>query len=385
MSIPHAFVLAGRTPLRLWPGVVAVLTQWFFWLILPLITPEGGLYGVFGAIGCSLAVFLWWMFFSRAPWSERLGAIILMIVGVWAVSRVVHESIAGGMQGMMLYVYSIPVLCLALVTWAVVSRAFSDPLRRATLVAAILLACGSFTLVRTAGIVGDGNSDLSWRWTPSPEEILLSRASDDPIAPPPSMPGASSPAPSAPAAPQKEVAAPPAATAPKPADAAAEGEGASPTPAPAKKRAEWPGFRGPNRDGIVRGLEIETDWSQTPPVALWRRPIGPGWSSFAVRGDLIYTQEQRGEDEIVSAYRLTTGEPVWRHRDPVRFWESNGGAGPRATPTVNNDRVYAFGATGILNALDASNGTVVWTRDVASDTGRRVPDWGFASSPLVID
>jgi outer membrane protein assembly factor BamB len=325
------------------------------------------------------------MFFSRAPWSERLGAIILMIVGVWAVSRVVHESIAGGMQGMMLYVYSIPVLCLALVTWAVVSRGFSDPLRRATLVAAILLACGSFTLVRTAGIVGDGNSDLSWRWTPSPEEILLSRASDDPIAPPASMPVASSPAPSAAAAPEKEVAAPPGATTPKPANAAAEGEGASPAHTPAKKRAEWPGFRGPNRDGIVRGLEIETDWSQTPPVALWRRPIGPGWSSFAARGDLIYTQEQRGEDEIVSAYRLTTGEPVWRHRDPVRFWESNGGAGPRATPTVNNDRVYAFGATGILNALDASNGTVVWTRDVASDTGRRVPDWGFASSPLVID
>ena len=385
MSIPHALEPSGPTPLRLWPGVVAVLTQWFFWLVLPLLTPEGGLYGVFGAVGCALAVFLWWMFFSRAPWSERLGAIILMIVGVWAVSRVVHESIAGGMQGMMLYVYSIPVLCLALVTWAVVSRGFSNPLRRATLVAAILLACGSFTLVRTAGIVGDGNSDLSWRWTPSAEEILLSRASDDPIAAPPSMPVASSPAPSAPAAPEKVVAAPPAATMPRPADAAAEGEGASPTPAPAKKRAEWPGFRGPNRDGIVRGLEIETDWSQTPPVALWRRPIGPGWSSFAVRGDLIYTQEQRGEDEIVSAYRLTTGEPVWRHRDAVRFWESNGGAGPRATPTVNNDRVYAFGATGILNALDASNGTVVWTRDVASDTGRRVPDWGFASSPLVVD
>ena len=385
MSIPHALEPSGPTPLRLWPGVVAVLTQWFFWLVLPLLTPEGGVYGVFGAVGCALAVFLWWMFFSRAPWSERLGAIILMIVGVWAVSRVVHESIAGGMQGMMLYVYSIPVLCLALVTWAVVSRGFSNPLRRATLVAAILLACGSFTLVRTAGIVGDGNSDLGWRWTPSAEEILLSRASDDPIAAPPSMPVASSPAPSAPAAPEKEVAAPPAATMPRPADAAAEGEGASPTPAPAKKRAEWPGFRGPNRDGIVRGLEIETDWSQTPPVALWRRPIGPGWSSFAVRGDLIYTQEQRGEDEIVSAYRLTTGEPVWRHRDAVRFWESNGGAGPRATPTVNNDRVDAFGATGILNALDASNGTVVWTRDVASDTGRRVPDWGFASSPLVVD
>ncbi|HEY8188374.1 MAG TPA: PQQ-binding-like beta-propeller repeat protein [Pyrinomonadaceae bacterium] len=355
-----------REPLRLWPGVVAVVLQWLLWFVVPIVVPDAAMLSFFGALACALAVLVWWLFFSRAPWVERVGAIVLMVVAVVATKRVVHQSIAGGMMGMMLPVFSIPVLCLALVAAATVGRRMSSGARRVSIIVAVLLACGVFTLIRTGGITADADSDLHWRWTKSPEERLLAQAEDEPTTP------ASTPAVAETA--ENKV----------PDSSAKTPTSGSATHAEADADSGWPGFRGPKRDGIVRGVRIETDWSGKPPVAVWRRPIGPGWSSFAVRGNLLYTQEQRGNDEVVSCYNLATGKPVWKHGDAARFYESNAGAGPRATPTLSNGRVYTFGATGILNSLDAHNGSVVWSRNAASDTKTKVPGWGFASSPLVV-
>ena len=364
--------LTPRKPLRLWPGVVVVVLQWLFWLVVPRVFPDSISVGFLGGLLGGLAVVVWWVFFSRAAWLERLGMIVLAIVAVAGTMRIVHPSITNGMMGMMLAIYAIPALSLALVAGAVASHGLSAGRRSIAMAAAILLACGVFTLLRTGGVAGDGRSDFAWRWTPSPEERLLSSAHDEPPAPAPAQPAAA--APEEPVVPQTGR------------EAVATDPTTTPAPPPARTmEADWPGFRGPDRNGIARGVRIETDWSRVPPVEIWRRPIGPGWSSFAVHADRVFTQEQRGDEEIVACYRMTTGEPVWRHRDGVRFWESNGGAGPRATPALGEGRVYALGATGILNALAADDGAVVWTRNVATDTGTAVPTWGFAGSPLVVD
>jgi outer membrane protein assembly factor BamB len=404
--------LSPRKPLRLWPGVVFAIIVVLGRYVVPAIAPDAELFevplpiiGIFAGMLGAVAIAVWWLFFSRAPWSERVAAIVLAVVGVAALRPLVHESIRGGMMGNMLVVYSVPVLSLALVLWAVATSRLSTPVRRALLVPVILLACLPFVLIRSAGVLGVG-AELHWRWTPTPEERLLAQAGEEPgPASPSAVSPATTPAPTEapseqptkadekPTEPSKAPAASVRRERSAPPESAGEPKAAAPgteapkaeAPAAVETRAEWPGFRGPNRDGIVRNVRINTDWSTSPPVAIWRRPIGPGWSSFAVHGDLLYTQEQRGEDEMVASYKLSTGEPVWQHRDPVRFWESNGGAGPRGTPTLSGNRVFALGATGILNALDARTGKVLWSRNAATDTGVEIPGWGFASSPLVID
>ena len=328
-------------PLRLWPGVLIVALQWLARFVVPVLVPAAMPYGVLAGLVGSVAAIVWWVFFSRARWSDRLGFLVVIAAGILGTWRIVHPSIAGGMMGLMFFVYVFPGLCLALVASVAATRKLADGPRRAAIVAALLVSCLIWTLVRTGGFSSDLNHDWAWRWAATPEERLVARSAPKPAAPVPTA------------------------------------------VAPQTTAASWPGFRGPGRDSVIRGVRIETNWSTHPPTELWRQPVGPGWSSFAVSDGLLYTQEQRGDDEIVACYRLANGEPVWTHRDAVRFWESNAGPGPRGTPTLHHGRVYTFGATGVLNALDARTGAVLWSRNAATDTKAKLPDWGFSSSPLV--
>jgi hypothetical protein len=131
---------------------------------LPVVSPPMFLQGVLGALVCTLLIVLWWLFFSRAPWSARVGAIVLIPVSVWMTSLLAHPSIAAGM-GFVLPAYIAPLLGLALVAGAAASRVTT---RRWMPMVAIVLACAVFTLLRTDGVTGDADSQLTWRWTPQP-------------------------------------------------------------------------------------------------------------------------------------------------------------------------------------------------------------------------
>ena len=355
---------SGEAPqrlLRVWPGIVLVVLQWTARFGIKAVIPgiEGFGLSMMVSFAFTILLIVWWAFFSRAKWRERVGGFALMAVGLGIAWLLRHESLwVAWLLG-----YAVPFLSLAFVLWAVLTRRLPDRLRHATMAAAILIACGAWLLVRQDGIDGDHKATFGFRWSASAEERLLAQTQADQTDAPTTV----APSPSASAAPTAS-----------PTQEAAKNAHVETAPA-------WPGFRGESRNGVVHHTQIKTDWSTSPPVQIWRRPVGPGWSSFAVDGDLFYTQEQRGDDEVVACYRMSTGAPVWSHRDSARFFESNAGAGPRATPTLDKGRLYTFGATGILNALDAKTGAVVWSRNVANETNTKVPFWGFSASPLVMD
>src|SRR5580700_5738858 len=156
---------SARKPLRLWPGVVIAILQCLVCFVIPLVMPDAVLVALLAGPVGTLAIVLWWLFFSRAAWSERLGAVGLMIVALFATRRIVHESIATGAQGMLFPILAIPYMGLALVAWAVATRRLPDGIRRATMVATILLASGVWATVRTGGFTASSfHNDLHWRW-----------------------------------------------------------------------------------------------------------------------------------------------------------------------------------------------------------------------------
>jgi outer membrane protein assembly factor BamB len=293
-------------------------------------------------IGASL-ILVWWLVASRVPWRDRLLMLVVVLVGGAAI--VLTDPIGPEIGGFKIVLYALPIALTAGTLWLLVTPPLRWPWRRLGLVAALFLPLAYFAVLRFDGVSGEMKAAMNMRWSETSEARSLAEIRKRP-------------------APQ-------------------------PVAAPANplelQSGDWPGFRGAERDGKLHGVRLATDWTQDPPQLVWKQRVGPGWSSFTVVGKRLYTQEQRDQDEVVVCYDTDTGKELWVHRDEgVRFVEAIGGNGPRATPTFDAGRLYTLGAKGKLDCLDAATGKLHWSREVTEDSGAKVPQWAFASSPLVM-
>lgn len=179
---------------------------------------------------------------------------------------------------------------------------------------------------------------------------------------------------------QASQAAPSATATPSPSPTAS----ATPSPGQAASRNYWTNFRGPRRDGKYDEANVSTNWPAGGLRVLWKQPAGVGHASFVVAEGKAYTIEQRRSQEVVAAYDVTTGRELWAQKWNAEFTDSTGD-GPRATPTWDQGRIYALGATGELHCLDANSGAVIWGKNILSDNQARNLPWAMAASPLIVD
>jgi outer membrane protein assembly factor BamB len=164
-------------------------------------------------------------------------------------------------------------------------------------------------------------------------------------------------------------------------------------PGPRVRAEDWPRWRGPRLDGISRETGLLTEWPSDGPRQLWKAKLSGGFSSVVVVDGRVFTQTKEKNEEVVVCLDAATGQDIWRYRydcDYAAHKTFTGGGmpasrtGPRATPAVDGDRVYALGATGTLLCLEAKTGQKVWQEDLLKLADRDCPTHGYCGSPLVV-
>ncbi|MEM9646188.1 MAG: PQQ-binding-like beta-propeller repeat protein, partial [Planctomycetota bacterium] len=333
-------------PLRIWP-VVLLLTAMAVTKYGPRLLDGESMallvLMVLGPVALGAGILLWWLTLSRATWKERMIGFFGALIAAGATAAAADFTLVGpGMIVMM-----VPMGTAAFGLAAILAHRAQPFRRTATVLLASTIGFGFTALLRSDGMWGDGSIDWQWRWQPSAEETLLAGRPEQP---------------------------------------SFETSGLAAEQADAWiANPEWPGFRGADGQSQLVDIELNGDWVQYPPKELWRIPVGPGWSSFAVAGNLIFTQEQLGEEEAVSCYTADEGKTIWSHKIRSRFFDPLGGPGPRATPTLAESGLFVMGANGQVQRLDPITGEVAWSIDVREIANREPPTWGFSSSPLVVD
>jgi len=145
---------------------------------------------------------------------------------------------------------------------------------------------------------------------------------------------------------------------------------------------DWPQFRGPGRDGVSRETGLLDAWPEGGPAVVWRVPLGSAYSGLSVVGERIYTMESRDGREYLVALSAGDGARAWSV-EVGPAWDDRWSRGPRSTPTVDGDLVFAVGSRGRLLAVAAADGAVRWSVDLAATHGAEIPQWGVSTSPLV--
>ena len=157
---------------------------------------------------------------------------------------------------------------------------------------------------------------------------------------------------------------------------------AAPLAATDAAKADWPQYRGPQRAGLSQETGLLKSWPAAGPKALWRVPLGDGYSGISLSGGRAFTMYSKGGEEFAGAFDAATGKEIWKVRiDAAR--RDDFGDGPRSTPTVDSQSVFAVGASGMLYALKADSGEKLWSKDLKVEFGAPVPQWGVSTSPLV--
>ena len=148
---------------------------------------------------------------------------------------------------------------------------------------------------------------------------------------------------------------------------------------------DWPRWRGPRGDGTWQAPNIPDTFPSGGPPIVWKQPIGPGYSGISVADGRVCTLDRpkdSGQERIV-ALDASSGELLWQHAYDAIYDGLDYDKGPRCTPTVHDGRVYTLGAVGHVFCLDATNGKVLWSKDLVKDHAAKLPMWGFSASPVI--
>lgn len=148
---------------------------------------------------------------------------------------------------------------------------------------------------------------------------------------------------------------------------------------------DWPGWRGPNRDGVSLESGWNAHWPKSGPKILWKANVGMGFSCFAVRENRLYTMGHREGTDTVYSLDTQTGQPVWTYEYEAPLHEKGAEGGPTTTPSLGNGRVYTLSRTGYLLCLDATSGAKIWERNLTEEFDLEIPHYGFSGSPLVLE